>query len=149
MHSSFCELARATVSLPLCPPPPTVRAVCPTPPAQGRGQCKACWDGNGGWETGDSLASCHLPLVAWPDWGQSGRLLCLRLMRTGLWSWYRMLQYRRPAGRHILPSLLYATSPSTPQPSVLALSELLIVLMNILEASRNGSSGLGVWFHGP
>lgn len=43
--SSFCELGRATISLPLCPPPPTVRAVRPTPPAQGRGQSKACWDG--------------------------------------------------------------------------------------------------------
>lgn len=35
-----------------------------------------------------------------------------------------------------------------PQPSVLALSELLIVLMNILVASRNGSSELEVWFQG-
>lgn len=43
------------------------------------------------------------------------------------------------------PALLAAR----PHLSVLALSELLIVLMNILEASRNGSSGLGVWLQGP
>lgn len=96
-----------------------------------------------GWGAGGYLAPCHLPLAAWPDWGQRGRLLCLRLMRTGLWSGYRVLQNRRPAGT----SCPLCRTP--PQSSVLALSELLIVLMNILEASRNGSSGLGVWFQGP
>lgn len=47
VQNSFCELVRATITLPLCPPPPIVHAVQPTPPAQGRGQSKACWDGGG------------------------------------------------------------------------------------------------------
>lgn len=42
-----------------------------------------------------------------------------------------------------------ALSAARPQSSILALSELLIVLMNILEPCRNGSSGLGVWFQDP
>lgn len=147
VHNSFCELVRATTSLPLCPPPPIVHAVRPTPPAQGRGQSKACWDWGGGvGGLGLLGVSWHCatppppPQTAWSDWEQRGRLLYLRLMRTGLWSGYRVLQNRRPAGT----SCPLCRAP--PQPFVLALSELLIVLMNILEASRNGSSGLGVWF---
>lgn len=125
----FHVLACATISLPLCPPPPSVRAVWPTPPARGRGQSKACWDGV-------SWHRAAFPCAAWPDWGQRGRLLCLRLMRTGLWSGYRVLQNRRPAGTSCP---LCRTRP--PQPSVLALSELLIVLMNILEGAGMGVEG--------
>ncbi|MEQ2294734.1 hypothetical protein AMECASPLE_006959 [Ameca splendens] len=58
-------------------------------------------------------------------------------MRTGLWSGYRVLQNRRPAGT----SCHLCRVQPQPRPSVLILSELLIVLMNILEASRNESSG--------
>lgn len=94
--SGSCELARPTISLPLWPPLPTERAVWPSPPAQGLGQSKACWDGGGGLVFSWHCAT--FSLVARPDWGQRGRLLCLRLMRTGLWSGYRVLQNRRPAG---------------------------------------------------
>lgn len=62
VHSGFCELACATISLPLWPPPPTVRAARPTPPAQGRGQSKACWDG-GGW--GVRGVSWHRATFPW------------------------------------------------------------------------------------
>lgn len=61
-----------------------------------------------------------------------------RLMRPTLWQGYRVLQNRRPAG---------TTYPLCFRLS--ALSELLIVLMNILEESKNGGvRGGGYCFKG-
>lgn len=82
IRGGFCGATIKQVC-PLCPPPPVVRAVRPTPTAQGRGQSKACWDGRGGVRVvGWRLAT--LPLSACPDWGQRERLLRLRFMRTGV-----------------------------------------------------------------
>lgn len=76
--------------LALAPPPPNTHAVWPTPTAQGLGESRACWDGV-------RIGVCW-HVATWPDWGQKRWLLCLRLMRAGLWSGYRVLQKRRPAG---------------------------------------------------
>lgn len=82
--------------LALVPSPPNMHAVWPTPTAQGQERAEPAgmvWERGGGGFVG---ARWHF--ATWPDWGQRGWLLCLRLMRAGLWSEYRVLQKRRPAG---------------------------------------------------
>lgn len=102
MRPWFCAhwllwVSLCNTHLTLVPPLPNVRAVWSTPTAHGLGQSRACWDWGGGL-LGVSWHCAAYPLTAWPDWGQKGRLLRLRLMRTGLWSGYRVLQNSHPAG---------------------------------------------------
>lgn len=72
--------------------------------------------------------------------GTWGEVRSHRLMRPSRWQGYRVLQNRRPAGTTYPLCFLLS-----------ALSELLIVLMNILEESRNGGvrgGGAGLLFQG-
>lgn len=48
VQHSLSELDGAAVSLPLCPPPPTIQAAWPAPPAPRQWWSKACWGGGGG-----------------------------------------------------------------------------------------------------
>lgn len=133
------SLACETISLPLCPPPPSVSTVWPAPPAQGRGQSRACWEeGVGG------LAGIVPPsLAAWPNCGGGWRLLWLRLMRPGLWPGYRVLQNRRPAG----------TSCPLCLPPPPALRTRLIGTPNCpyeyFRGEQEWELRVGVWFQGP
>lgn len=69
--------------------------------------------------------------------GTRGEVRSHRLMRPARWQGYRVLQNRRPAGTTYPLCFLLS-----------ALSELLIVLMNILEESRNGGVRGGYCFKG-
>lgn len=86
------------------------------------------------------MALYHILMSTWLDSGWKDGLSGHRLMKTRLCWGYRVLVKRS----NILPSW-----PRAPESSILILSELLIVLMNILEGSRNGSSGLRVRFQWP
>lgn len=130
-------MVQQSSKLALCAPLLRLCVLCGQP-LQPRGEGRAKPAGMVGvgcvWLAGiSSLSAC-------PDWGQRERLLRLRFMRTGVCG--AGIECCRTDILLAHPALSSAARPP-PKPSVLALSELLIVLMNILEASRNGSSGLG------
>lgn len=117
--------------LALVPSPPNMHAVWPTPTAQGQERAEPAgmvWERGGGLLglagtlppglTGGKEGGCCVS-----DWWEQACGLSIECCRKGV-----LLAH---------PAL----SDAWPQPSVLPLSELLIVLMNILVASRTGNSG--------
>lgn len=131
---SFCDKNQ----LALVPYPPNMCAVWPTRTAQGQERAEPAgmvWE----WGVGMMGFAGTLPpgltggkegVCCVSDWWEQACGLSIECCRKDV-----LLAH---------PAL----SDAWPQPSVLPLSELLIVLMNILVASRTGNSGLGVWFQG-